>query len=727
MTHFRTQDLDPFYYLKHFDEMLAHVLNIYRFALDDEHIHFIEDFHALSPDAQCLYVRIVSRKNAAFDIQSLYYNEIKDTVSAIGELRDFSFIRRPDARDIKTVLDIQNRRDLISTLNNNLPLSTIRSLKLSSVKKADLVDLASKLLPQQLLIDEVISDSYIVQMRESEISYFLYLYFGKTEHSLNSFTMRDLGLMPTQEYPQQFKSRFLSKETALGSFYYAQILATIQSSSAIALLALSEQVIDWPAAPDPETAELRHSALFKLGRSLERVDHKQAALRVYRHSDQYPSTERLVRLVLSHQSDRDEAERLLLGMIDEPSCDEELFFAEDFYQRKFKKQKVGRLTHDLRNAPIVYCDENGRGHAESSVIAMLARNGIQAFHTENKVWRQLFGLLFWDFFYDKDSQSLHSEFDIFPQELSRGSFYSNRKGEIQQRLALLADTGAVIQRLLQTITANHGKPNALVAWWPQLFERALDLVRLSPSGAVGKILLCMAQDYINARHGFPDLMLIDNGIVRFTEVKAEGDELKRHQLVQIERLRRAGFAVDILRVQWTVDPLQPYVVVDVETTGSRSNNSRMTEVGAVRVVGNEIVDEFSTLINPECRIPRKITEFTHITDGMVADAPVFADIADELRQFIGDAVFVAHNVNFDYGFIREEYRRLDQRFFRPKLCTVSSSRKFFPGYASYSLKNLCNEFEIKLENHHRALCDAKAAAEILMAVNQRRLSIANTT
>jgi DNA polymerase-3 subunit epsilon len=135
MTHFRTQDLDPFYYLKHFDEMLAHVLNIYRFALDDEHIHFIEDFHALSPDAQCLYVRIVSRKNAAFDIQSLYYNEIKDTVSAIGELRDFSFIRRPDARDIKTVLDIQNRRDLISTLNNNLPLITIIQCKKSRLSR----------------------------------------------------------------------------------------------------------------------------------------------------------------------------------------------------------------------------------------------------------------------------------------------------------------------------------------------------------------------------------------------------------------------------------------------------------------------------------------------------------------------------------------------------------------------------------------------------------------
>jgi DNA polymerase-3 subunit epsilon len=84
-------------------------------------------------------------------------------------------------------------------------------------------------------------------------------------------------------------------------------------------------------------------------------------------------------------------------------------------------------------------------------------------------------------------------------------------------------------------------------------------------------------------------------------------------------------------------------------------------------------------------------------------------------------IFAAHNVNFDYGFIASEFRRLGRRFRYPKICTCASMRKLYPGYRSYSLKNLCREFDIDLKDHHRALCDAKAAAELLKLINLKRL------
>ena len=147
----------------------------------------------------------------------------------------------------------------------------------------------------------------------------------------------------------------------------------------------------------------------------------------------------------------------------------------------------------------------------------------------------------------------------------------------------------------------------------------------------------------------------------------------------------------------------------------------MTEIGAVKMRAGKVVDEWSSLINPQRSIPANITRITGITHEMVADAPVFAQIADSFADFMGDAIFAAHNVNFDYGFISAEYQMIDRRFRHPKICTCASMRKLYPGHTSYSLKNLCREFHIDLKSHHRALCDAKAAAELLNLVNIRRL------
>ena len=172
-------------------------------------------------------------------------------------------------------------------------------------------------------------------------------------------------------------------------------------------------------------------------------------------------------------------------------------------------------------------------------------------------------------------------------------------------------------------------------------------------------------------------------------------------------------------VTWHRDPNQPYVVVDIETTGGNSAYHRITEVGMVKMVAGEVVDTYQTLINPNRRIPASITRLTGISEEMVADAPYFEEVAEAIAQFSEDAVFVAHNVNFDYGFIKQEFARLEQTFRRPKLCTVREMRKVFPGLPSYSLANLTRHFDISMERHHRALSDAKAAATLLNLIHEK--------
>ena len=156
------------------------------------------------------------------------------------------------------------------------------------------------------------------------------------------------------------------------------------------------------------------------------------------------------------------------------------------------------------------------------------------------------------------------------------------------------------------------------------------------------------------RDGFPDLMLVGEETVSFLEIKAEGDVIRRNQLTRLRQLQAAGIAAEIVRVDYRFDPDQDYVVVDIETTGGWASGDRITEIGAVRIRNHEVIEEWHSLINPQRSIPSHISRLTGITNDMVRDAPVFAEIADSFMTFMGDGIFVAHNVNFDYGFISYE-------------------------------------------------------------------------
>lgn len=159
-----------------------------------------------------------------------------------------------------------------------------------------------------------------------------------------------------------------------------------------------------------------------------------------------------------------------------------------------------------------------------------------------------------------------------------------------------------------------------------------------------------------------------------------------------------------------------YVVFDLETTGSKVPPCRIIEIGAYRVAGGELAGEFHSLINPEMPIPSFITGLTKINDAMVADAPLFADIAHDLLDFIGDSVLVAHNSGFDMRFLNYEIGRVfpEMRLANPCLCTVQLSRQLVPETDNHKLKTVAEFYNIDLTNHHRASADAFATAHIFL-------------
>lgn len=156
-----------------------------------------------------------------------------------------------------------------------------------------------------------------------------------------------------------------------------------------------------------------------------------------------------------------------------------------------------------------------------------------------------------------------------------------------------------------------------------------------------------------------------------------------------------------------------YCIIDVETTGGDPRRDRITEVAIYRYDGEEVVDSFVSLINPEIPIPEMITHITGIDNDMVKNAPKFYEVARDIVEITEGGIFVAHNAKFDYGFIQKEFRSLGYKFTRKLLCTLKLSRKRMPGHRSYSLKNLCKRLEIENTAAHRAWGDAQATLKLL--------------
>jgi DNA polymerase-3 subunit epsilon len=151
-----------------------------------------------------------------------------------------------------------------------------------------------------------------------------------------------------------------------------------------------------------------------------------------------------------------------------------------------------------------------------------------------------------------------------------------------------------------------------------------------------------------------------------------------------------------------------YAIVDIETTGGHAVGNGITELAIFVHDGVNVVETFHTLINPERNIPLYITALTGISGSMVAGAPVFSEIAEKVYNILQGKVFIAHNVNFDFSFLKHHLKQSGFDLNEKKLCTVRLSRKVFPGLPSYSLGNLCRNLNIVIENRHRAKGDAAA-------------------
>ena len=226
-------------------------------------------------------------------------------------------------------------------------------------------------------------------------------------------------------------------------------------------------------------------------------------------------------------------------------------------------------------------------------------------------------------------------------------------------------------------------------------------------------LLKQAHDW-----GHPAMAITDHGVVQaFTDANHYIESLDKDDPFKVI-YGVEGYLVDDLTDVAVNEKGQPlddtYVVFDLETTGFSPIKDKIIEIGAVKVEHGEITDKFSTFVNPKVPIPFQITQLTSITDQMVIGAPDIETVLPQFLEFIGDAALVAHNASFDVSFIEQNCRYQDIQPDFTSVDTVAMARILLPTLSKYKLNVVANALHISLENHHRAVDDAGATAEIFV-------------
>ncbi len=570
--------LPTYYYLDHFHEFLTFFDGPSGALLDAGDRRWIEAFRALSQPQQCLVVRFANRKYPLVKREQLTYAEIADIAATCDTLIELGWLSRPEQIAASLLhahwcCQAMNKAD-IQRLLTHYAKSTSTSVERSGDKAQLSSHLRNAMAVQWPATGWL--DEWLWFVHTDWLNYLLFLFFGNCHGRLNQFSMRDLGVMNTRGDNAGDAARFSSAQDAQLAYQCAQALQHLSLLDDTALWSLATTLA--PLQLSGSAAQWRARFLYHYGEQRLATAPEQA-LQLWAWADSDKAWERWLREQYKRGA-KSLVEERLRQLIDEGASEHLITFAEDFYARKFQRKKTSVWTDWLRQTNrTIAIDESYLGNVESGVVRHYQAQGMQVWRTENQCWRDLFTLVFWPLL--TGPEALVTEFDRLPLTLRENRFYDAHAEEIESLLAAFNTTPALIQHLQQTVTTYYGHPCCLIHWREGMLSPLTALCEHTSLPVLQGWLRRMCVNFRDYQDGYPDIMLLRLGRLCFEEIKAPGDQLRRNQLVTLRGLREQGFDVTVVPVSWVQDPLQPYVVVDIETTGGRSDAHRITEVGLV--------------------------------------------------------------------------------------------------------------------------------------------------
>ncbi len=525
-------ELSATYYWDHFSYILRYIDRHYLPLLQEKEIVFLKDFSELTFAAQCLYLRLASRRSACFRIEKLHYPEIGDLATPLQVLRMSSFLS--DVSDeVESIFTKQECVSLAKKQGIKIPASASKEEVAALVSSADLI--------------AAFSSGVVAPARVEVFAFIQFLFFGTRSRDLTDFVVRDLGHRAFVEVQEEdLKPYFQTREEAEQKwaismwrewFYTTSVSADeILASWRVHMLPLASSLLE------PSIRAFEKSC-YALGRLLEREKAYLEALEVYEVSLTGASLERRVR-VLQKMGELDEAMAWACVGLELCVSPTEIHFFEDFLAKQASKKSIKQVTASLKQAELIEISPEYIGQVEAGVVAHFQSEGYYAAFTENQIWRNFLGLFAWDLIFADRKEGFHHPFQWAPSHYGKESF----AGDLP--LHLLEDRVALLSLLRTRAEANQGAMNPLVDWYSLDFELMERFLQVMPPAGLAAICQYLWEHLATHVKGFPDLFIQKGDEFAFVEVKSPNDHLSAIQHFWHDFMRRNGVPVRLVRLKY---------------------------------------------------------------------------------------------------------------------------------------------------------------------------------
>lgn len=525
-------ELSETYYWDHFSYILRYIDRHYLPLLRDKEIVFLKDFSELTFGAQCLYLRLASRRSTCFRIEKLNYPEIRDLSTSLEVLRTSGFIF--DVADgVESIFTKQECVSLAKKQGIKIPSSASKEVVAGLVSSADLIAAFS---------------AGVVAPARVEVFFFIqFLFFGTRSRDLTDFVVRDLGHRAFVEVQEEdlkpyFKTRDEAEQKWAISIWREWFYTTTVSADEI-LASWRLNLMPLATGLFEPSVRAFEKTCYALGRLLEREKAYLEALEVYEVSLTGASLERRVR-VLQKIGELDEAIAWAQAGLELCVSPTEIHFFEDFLAKQSSKKSIKQVTASLKQAELIEISPDYIGQVEAGVVAHFQAGGYYAAFTENQIWRNFLGLFAWELIFAERKEGFHHPFQWAPSHYGKESF----AGELP--LHLLENRSELLVLLRSRAEANQGAMNPLVDWYSLDFELMERFLQVMPPAGLAAICQYLWEHLGTHAKGFPDLFIQKGDEFAFVEVKSPNDHLSAIQHFWHDFMRKNGVPVRLVRLKY---------------------------------------------------------------------------------------------------------------------------------------------------------------------------------
>lgn len=535
--------LPPKYYLDYFRYLLDFIQSGSAHLLNRQDKDFLKMFDNLSEDAQCLMVRMMNRKGEYFRLDKFKYEEIENIPQAAEELVEAEIISLAPPEDY-----------LLFGLFTKSELHKVFPGRDFDKKYKD--DILLELAEENNAEDYQILNAHFTIMhflQQEQVEYFKLLFFGHAHGMMTEFVIRDIGNVKLENLDGvSFTPWFSYEAEARSVFELYKWDRTIRHAIPVLLpQEIAELVsgINWSNFLNhPKSRKIGDRFMLRLGEYFEKAGHLEEALTYYSLAKKHPARERRIR-IYEKLDQLDDAREIAEVALQSPYNATERIFAEDYLAKK-SKRNYRSTTAKINESPEIII-ENPQGHrVEAHALSYYADLGFQGVHSENYLWRGLFGLVFWEELFGAQHATFHHPLQRMPSDLHSEAFYLNRKADLTKKISKFKSKKSLVKHLESTYLAKENINNHLVGWHESLLPTLEACVSRLPLKGLSCVLMEIAKNVKDNSAGFPDLFIWKDRDYQFYEIKSPNDHLSSQQLFWIDFMNKHKIKADILRVKY---------------------------------------------------------------------------------------------------------------------------------------------------------------------------------